>query len=79
MTETLSFRVHNAPHPAPHSPLCTSFRGSEAITLVSAANPAKRIAAEKEEQGSERSFRREAEAESSGLCDDAIPLMVPPG
>ena len=40
---------------------------------VSDANPAKRIASEKEEQGSERSFRRKAEVESSGLCDDAIP------
>ena len=40
---------------------------------VSDANPAKRIAAEKEEQGSGRSFRRKVEAESSGLCDDAIP------
>ena len=40
---------------------------------VSDANPAKRIASEKEEQGSGRSFRRKAEAESSGLCDDAIP------
>ena len=40
---------------------------------ASDANPAKRIASEKEEQGSERSFRREVEAESSGLCDDAIP------
>ena len=40
---------------------------------ASDANPAKRIASEKEEQGSERNFRREAEAESSGLCDDAIP------
>ena len=40
---------------------------------VSDANPAKRIAAEKKEQGSGRSFRRKAEAESSGLCDDAIP------
>ena len=40
---------------------------------VSDANPAKRIASEKEEQVSERSFRLTAEAESSGLCDDAIP------
>ena len=40
---------------------------------ASDANPAKWIASEKEEQGSERSFRRKAEAESSGLCDDAIP------
>ena len=46
---------------------------------ASDANTAKRIASEKEEQGSERSFRRKAEAESSGLCDDAIPLMVLPG
>ena len=45
---------------------------------ASDANPAKRIASEKEEQGSERSFRRKAEAESSGLCDDAIPPLVPP-
>ena len=55
-------------------------RHSEAAgyTPVSDANPAKRIAAEKEEQGSERSFRRKEEAESSGLCDDAIPPLVPP-
>ena len=46
---------------------------------ASDANPARRIAAEKEEQGSERSFRRKAEAEPSGLCDDAIPLLVPAG
>ena len=45
---------------------------------VSDANPAKRIAAEKEEQGSKRSFRRKEEAESSGLCDGAIPPLVPP-
>ena len=43
----------------------------ESPTLASGANPAKRIAAEKEEQGSGRSFCRKAEAESSGLCDDA--------
>ena len=48
-------------------------RHPRADSPVSDANPAKRIAAEKEEQGSERSFRRKAEAESSGLCDDAIP------
>ena len=63
--------------PRPHSLL--SFRGSEATTPVSDANPAKRIAAEKEEQGSERSFRRKAEAEPRGLCDDAIPRLVPLG
>ena len=50
----------------------------ESPTHVSDANPAKRIAAEKEEQGSGRSFRRKAEAESSGLCDDAIPPLVLP-
>ena len=49
---------------------------SRSAALASDANPAKRIAAEKEEQGSERSFRRKAEAESSGLCDDAIPRLV---
>ena len=59
--------------------ICTSFRASGATTLVSDANPAKRIAAEKEEQGSERSLRRKAEAESSGLCDDAIPPLVAEG
>ena len=46
---------------------------SRSAALASDANPAKRIAAEKEEQGSERSFHRKAEAEPSGLCDDAIP------
>ena len=49
---------------------------SRSAALVSDANPAKRIASEKEEQGSERSFRRKAEAEPSGLCDDAIPRYV---
>ncbi len=34
-------------------------------------NPAKRFQWGKEEQGSGRSFRREAETELSGLCDDA--------
>ena len=59
------------------SPVLLSF--SRFATPASDANPAQRIAAEKEEQGSGRSFRREAEAESSGLCDDAIPPLVPPG
>ena len=54
-------------------------RHPRADSPASDANPAKRIASEKEEQGSGRSFRRKAEAESSGLCDDAIPQMVPPG
>ena len=43
----------------------------ESPTHVSAANPAERIAAEKEEQGSGQNFRRKAEAELNGLCDDA--------
>ena len=38
---------------------------------ASDANPAERIASEKEEQGSGRSFCRKAEAELSILCDDA--------
>ena len=34
------------------------------------ASPAKRVAWGEEEQGSGRSFRRKAETETSGLCDD---------
>ena len=34
------------------------------------ASPAERVAWGEEEQGSERSFRRKAETELSGLCDD---------
>jgi len=34
------------------------------------ASPAKRVAWGKEEQGSELRFRRKAETELSGLCDD---------
>ena len=56
----------------------TLLSSSRSASHASDANPAKRIASEKEEQGSGRSFRRKAEAESSGLCDDAIPQMVPP-
>ena len=33
-------------------------------------NPAERLRWGEEEQGSERSFRRQAETEKSGLCDD---------
>ena len=33
-------------------------------------SPAERVAWGEEEQGSERSFRRKAETELSGLCDD---------
>ncbi|OUP53256.1 hypothetical protein B5F19_12590 [Pseudoflavonifractor sp. An184] len=36
-------------------------------------SPAKRVRREKEEQGSGRSFRRQAETETSGLCDDEPP------
>ena len=35
--------------------------------------PAKRVRREEEEQGNERSFRRQAETEWSGLCDDEPP------
>ena len=35
--------------------------------------PAKRVRREEEEQGNERSFRRQAETETSGLCDDEPP------
>ena len=35
--------------------------------------PAKRVRREEEEQGSGRSFRRQAETETSGLCDDEPP------
>ena len=44
-------------------------------------NPAQRLQFEKEEQGSEWSFRRQAEAELSGLCDDAskAAALIPPG
>ena len=52
-----------------------SFRGHavavESPTLASDANPAQRIASEKDEQGSGQSFCRKAEAELSVLCDDA--------
>ena len=36
-------------------------------------SPAKRVRREEEEQGNERSFRRWAETEWSGLCDDEPP------
>ena len=43
----------------------------------SRGSPAKRVPWEEEEQGSERSFRRKAETEVSGLCDDeAGPVIV---
>ena len=35
------------------------------------ASPAKRVAEENEEQGSVRSFRRQAETKQSGLCDES--------
>ena len=36
------------------------------------ASPATRVAWGTEEQGSEHSFRRQAETEQSGLCDDVV-------
>ena len=38
---------------------------------LSDASPAKRVAEEDEEQGSVRSFRRQAETKQSGLCDES--------
>ena len=38
--------------------------------------PAKRVRREEEEQGNERSFRRQAETEWSGLCDDEPPWAM---
>ena len=35
-------------------------------------NPAERFQWGEEEQGSERSFRRQPETELSGLCDDEV-------
>ena len=43
------------------------------IDRDSRRSPAKRVRREKEEQGSGRSFRRQAETETSGLCDDEPP------
>src|SRR5699024_12676656 len=40
------------------------------IPRCSRRSPAKRVRREEEEQGNERSFRRQAETEWSGLCDD---------
>ena len=80
MTEPLSLRVHR--RTVPRAALTAAHviqREQQATTLVSAVNPAKRFAAEKEEQGSERSFRCKAEAEPSGLCDDAIPWHAAEG
>ena len=43
------------------------------IPRYSRRSPAKRVRREEEEQGNERSFRRQAETEWSGLCDDEPP------
>ena len=43
------------------------------IPRYSRRSPAKRVRREEEEQGNERSFRRWAETEWSGLCDDEPP------
>ena len=43
------------------------------IPRYSRQSPAKRVCREEEEQGNERSFRRQAETEWSGLCDDEPP------
>ena len=43
------------------------------IPRCSRRSPAKRVRREGEEQGNERSFRRQAETEWSGLCDDEPP------
>ena len=43
------------------------------IPRCSRRSPAKRVRREEEEQGNERSFRRQAETEWSGLCDDEPP------
>src|SRR5699024_11514591 len=43
------------------------------IPRCSRRSPAKRIRREEEEQGNERSYRRQAETEWSGLCDDEPP------
>ena len=43
------------------------------ISRPSRRSPAKRVRREEEEQGSGRSFRRQAETETSGLCDDEPP------
>ena len=43
------------------------------ISRASRRSPAQRVRREEEEQGSRRSFRRQAETETSGLCDDEPP------
>ena len=55
---------------------CSSELFPGAFCLISRASrrsPAQRVRREEEEQGSERSFRRQAETETSGLCDDEPP------
>ena len=43
------------------------------FSRTSRRSPAQRVRREEEEQGSGRSFRRQAETETSGLCDDEPP------
>ena len=52
-------------------------RSSFLLVYISRRSPAQRVRREEEEQGSVRSFRRKAETEVSGLCDDeAGPVIV---
>ena len=43
------------------------------LSRTSRRSPTKWVRREEEEQGNERSFRHQAETESSGLCDDEPP------
>ena len=47
------------------------YRGPLGVLRGPRRSPAKRVRWGKEEQGSERNFRRQAEMKLSGLCDDA--------
>ena len=59
----MSTKCSSEPSPAAFCP----------IPRCSRRSPAKRVRREEEEQGNERSFRRQAETEWSGLCDDEPP------
>ena len=77
---TMSTKCSSEPVPIPsvpsgHLPLIRGV-GPGAfcpIPRCSRRSPAKRVRREEEEQGNERSFRRQAETEWSGLCDDEPP------
>ena len=60
---TMSTKCSSKPSPVAFCP----------IPRCSRRSPAKRVRREEEEQGNERSFRRQAETEWSGLCDDEPP------